>query len=144
MQEEKTAVNGSRPIVQMFWEFIPLPFIGTAFAYCVMLYLLSSVSSFPAPSPFTFFDKVVHFFLFAGLSTLVAMGLHQARHQYSSKMQILIPVSFSVIYGLSDEIHQLIVPFREFSMGDIAADAVGATAAATGLFLVHQWKKLKR
>jgi VanZ family protein len=126
------------------WNFIPFPFFGTVLLYCILLFSLSSVSSFPAPSPFAFFDKIVHFFLFAGLSTVIALGLQQAKHQYSSKMLLLIPVSFSVLYGLSDEIHQLAVPLRQFSAGDIAADAVGATFAACFFLLVHQWKKLKR
>lgn len=144
MQEEDTKIGSSHLKVQSPREFVPLPFVAVALVYCAMLYVLSSISSFPVPSPFSFFDKIVHFFLFAGLSAVVTMGLYQARHQYSSKMLILIPVSFSFLYGLSDEIHQLAVPLREFSVGDLAADAVGAATAATALFLLHQRRKLKR
>ncbi len=141
MQEEKH--EGSE-LKHTLWDFIPLPFVGAVLVYCGFLYALSSVSTFPVPSPFSFFDKIVHFFLFGGLSAVVAAGLYQARHEYSTRTLLLIPISFSMLYGLSDEIHQLAVPHRIFSMGDFAADAVGALAAALVLMLVFQKRRLKR
>ncbi len=126
------------------WEFIPAPFLAATLAYCLLLYFLSSVSSFPISSPFRHFDKVVHFCLYAGLSATVAMGLHRARREYSAKVLFLIPVGFSIIYGLNDEVHQLFVKYRTFEVGDIAVDAVGAAAAAAFLLFVYRRNKSKR
>jgi len=121
------------------------PFLAATLIYCAMIFLLSSISSFPvSPPQISFFDKIVHFLLFAGLSALVAVGLYQARHCYSPKLLFFIPVSFSLVYSISDEIHQVSVPLREFSLGDLVADATGAAAAAGVLLFVHHWKKLKR
>jgi VanZ family protein len=102
------------------------------------------VSSFPISSPFDHFDKIAHFCLYAGLSATVAMGLHRARREYSAKVLFIIPVGFSIIYGLNDEVHQLFVDYRTFAAGDIAADAVGAAAAAAFLLFVYRRKKSKR
>ena len=144
MGEEKTEAGVSSADSSLLENFFPLPFLLATLVYCAVVFWLSSISSFPVPSPFSFFDKIVHFFLFAGLSTLVALGLHRARHRYSVKMLILIPILFSILYGFSDEIHQLSVPWRNFSAGDLAADASGAMAAAVILLLVNRVRKTRR
>ena len=116
-------------------SFIPAPFIGATLAYCIFLYYLSSQSSFPFESPFAAFDKIVHMCLFGGLSAMVAMGLHRAKHAYSAAALVLIPVAFSTLYGLTDEAHQLFVASRMFAVGDLAANALGSTIAA--LLVLH-------
>jgi len=144
VRENKNQISIQETKYNLFWDFIPLPFLIGVLIYCGLLYGLSSISSFSVPSPFSFFDKIVHFFLFAGLSAVVALGLYQARHRYSPKMLFFIPVSFSMLYGLTDEIHQLTVPHRIFSAADLAANAVGASAAAAILLFLHQWKKYRQ
>jgi VanZ family protein len=37
------------------------------------------------------------------------------------------------VYGITDEVHQLFVPFRESSWQDWLADTVGATIVAVGV-----------
>jgi len=39
----------------------------------------------------------------------------------------LISITLSVSYSLIDEIHQIFVPFRSFSMGDLIKDIIGIT-----------------
>jgi VanZ family protein len=126
------------------WDFIPMPYLTAIFAYCAFLYYLSSISSFPIEPPFEYFDKLVHFCLYSGLSAVVAVGLQQARHRYSAKMLMMIPVAFSALYGITDEVHQLFVPSRTFSIGDMLFDAFGALAAAAFLLVVYRWRKLQK
>lgn len=143
---ERNETSNVKPSTRLsfLWEFISAPFFAATVAYCLFLYFLSSVSSFPISSPFKHFDKVVHFCLYAGLSGTVAMGLHRARHRYSAKALFIIPVGFSIIYGLNDEVHQLFVNYRTFAVGDIAADAAGAVAAAAFLLFVYRRGKSNR
>ena len=122
-------------------DFIPVPYLAATIAYCAFLYYLSSVSSFPVEPPFEHFDKVVHFCLYSGLSAVVAVGLQHASHRYSVRMLIIIPVAFSALYGMTDEIHQLFVPSRNFAIGDMIADAIGALAAATLFLFFYRWKR---
>jgi VanZ family protein len=50
-------------------------------------------------------------------------------------------VLIAVAYGLSDELHQLFVPEREFDLKDLAADAIGAGATAVALWT---WSIIRR
>ena len=43
---------------------------------------------------------------------------------------VLAAVGFSVAYGVTDELHQLLVPGRSAALADVAADAAGASLAA--------------
>jgi VanZ family protein len=68
--------------------------------------------------------------LFGGLSATVALGLHRAQRRYSALALVIVPAAFSTLYGLTDEAHQLFVVSRTFAVGDLIADAFGATLAA--------------
>ena len=144
MPEDETSNRGTAYTRTSLWGFIPMPYLAATLGYCVFLYYLSSVSSFPVDPPFEYFDKLVHFCLYSGLTAVVAVGLQQARHKYSAKMLIMIPVAFSALYGVTDEVHQLFVPSRTFAPGDMLADAFGALAAAVLLLLVYRWRRLQK
>jgi len=128
--------NGGRAIgtAEFLREYFPLFFLVPTIAYCGIIFYLSSIPSFPFPPPFPYFDKVVHFFEFGGLGMLAIAGLRWATHEFSMKTRFLVPVVFCLLYGLSDETHQLFVEGRTFDLTDIAADVAGAACAAA-LFL---------
>ncbi|MBI5118835.1 VanZ family protein [Candidatus Poribacteria bacterium] len=121
-----------------------MPFLVATIAYCVLLFYLSSVPSFPLSEPFKHFDKLVHFCLFGGLSATIAAGLRRARREYAYTTLFALPVGFSVLYGLSDEIHQLFVPNRTFTAADLIADALGAIAAAALMLLLYHRRNNRR
>jgi VanZ family protein len=125
-------------------RLISMPFLCAAIAYCALLFYLSSVSSFPFPEPFKYFDLVVHFCLFGGLSATVTVALRRAEHEYAYRTMFAVPVGFSVLYGLSDEIHQLFVPYRTFAVRDLAADVLGAIAAASFFVLIYYIRNGRR
>lgn len=70
-------------------------------------------------------QNFLHIPLFAGLafSWLYALKKHL---RYTLLIQALIAFAISVIYGITDELHQMVVPGRYASATDIALDAVGA------------------
>lgn len=54
----------------------------------------------------------------------------------------LLTLWTTTLYGISDEIHQLFVPHREFSVRDIVADFAGAVLAV-GIFCLISFLKTR-
>jgi VanZ family protein len=46
------------------------------------------------------------------------------------KQVFILAIIFSILYALSDEIHQFFVPGREFDLWDLAADSLGIVLVA--------------
>ena len=63
-----------------------------------------------------------------------------------NKDLLILGIIISILYGISDEIHQLYVPGRYFAFGDILLDSVGILFASLIYTLIFQTKmvKLKR
>jgi len=106
-------------------------------AYCVFIYLQSSYPSPEVLPSFEFSDKLMHFGAYAVLGIL----FYRAYQTLPLKTIIQSIVLFSMIsaslYGVSDEIHQSFVPYRDGSFGDVMADVLGAVC---GVYLYHRWQ----
>ena len=69
------------------------------------------------------FAKIYHFivfFLFAFFLLMSIKGNRKIKISY-----IIITLTASVLYAISDEIHQIFVPLRNASIGDVLTDALG-------------------
>ncbi|GAB4539617.1 MAG: hypothetical protein Fur0020_08560 [Thermodesulfovibrionia bacterium] len=88
-----------------------------------LIYYLSSISGHRLPHLMNGFDKLIHFLIYAILSALIYLSLNKTGLK---RYLILQSFLFTVIYGISDEIHQLYVPLRDASIGDMIADSFGA------------------
>lgn len=94
------------------------------------IFWLSSLPGDEVPLPgFLFSDKAAHFLAYALLGTLIGLR-HAWRRRPAAAAMTVDPKGLLVgmLYGVSDELHQLFVPLRQFSVGDIAADALGVIA----------------
>lgn len=110
--------------------------------YCGFLFLLSSDTNpptFELPWHVLGLDKVIHAMLYAGLGAIVSLGIRRSGRPVSPWAQCFFPVLFALLYGISDEIHQLYVPNRNFDLGDVLADVAGASLAQTGLCYAY-WR----
>lgn len=95
----------------------------------------------PKPPSWSFsVDKVVHFFLFAGLSFLMLRYRHLKQGRWDGMMIFAIVVIASLYGGLMEAV-QLAVPGREFNLVDLVADVLGALA---GNFIYVRFVKLKK
>jgi VanZ family protein len=123
-------VTGSGP------AFLWIP----VFFYMAFLFALSSIRYPPEPpGAFAFVsDKTVHVLLYAGLSALVVRALAGGWRRTVKGTAASLAVAISVLYGATDEIHQHFVPPREMDGIDLAADAAGATLAASALYLASR------
>lgn len=85
-------------------------------------------------------DKILHM---CEYSILGALSYRACRHGASglvSRHAVLAAVIGSALYGVSDETHQLFVPFREADVLDLVADAFGSTLGAWGWRLMERHK----
>ncbi len=69
-------------------------------------------------------DKIIHFVEYGILSLLVYNAFKQ--HSFFNKDVIFYSIMFSFIYAITDEVHQIFIPFREFSVYDLIADFIGS------------------
>ncbi|MCK4649117.1 VanZ family protein [bacterium] len=110
----------------------------------VILYagLIFTVSSFPLPPPkveIPFIDKLIHLIEYGILGFLFYRALRVSR---LAKQVFILAIIFSVLYALSDEIHQYFVPGRKFDFWDLAADSLGIVLVAR--YLKHKAALVKK
>ncbi|OGB68234.1 MAG: hypothetical protein A2Y94_15970, partial [Caldithrix sp. RBG_13_44_9] len=94
----------------------------------VGLFILSSIPQLNPPDlGFKIQDKFYHFVFYAVFGYLVARSFFLLKFsQLFQRYYLVFAIVFSAVYGLSDEIHQYYIPGRFCSLGDFAADGLGA------------------
>jgi VanZ family protein len=109
--------------------------------YCAFIFYLSSLSG-GFISGFRLNDKLAHLLLYSGLGLVFSNFLYNLKPELSVIKSGLITFLFIILYGLSDEIHQMSVPGRNFSLLDLLTDAVGGTAGWLFLFFIQLGRDL--
>lgn len=79
------------------------------------------------------FRSIAHFLEYCGLAAL----LYNAFLQTFDKPGILPSFAVSVLYCISDEIHQIFIPGRAFQVSDILVDAAGSAAGLIGCICIY-------
>jgi len=62
---------------------------------------------------------------YALLGVLFLRAFKTSRIKNNVKLMVILSVVLSSLYGVSDEIHQYFVPFREADLLDVLADTLG-------------------
>ena len=101
-----------------------------AAAWAGVIFWLSSRRTLPGPE-LPYFDKVAHFGAYAVLGGLLAFATDRSR------VTVIVAVALGLLYGASDEIHQMFVPGRSPDVLDWAADAAGVITAC---YLYTRWR----
>jgi VanZ family protein len=105
--------------------------------------LIFGISSIPHPPdlPSAIGDKGGHAILYFGLGAVMVRALAGGWTQPVTLKVAAAAVVYSTVYGVTDELHQALVPPRVVEAADLAADAIGAALAAAGLFA---WSRRRR
>ena len=103
--------------------------------WMAVIFCLSSISDLPSPSLFSAQDKLAHILVFGVLGFLFSRSF-RPHDEDSLFTRVLLVTLMVALYGGLDELHQMFVPGREASLGDVAADTAGGFLA--GLFF---WKR---
>lgn len=110
---------------------------------CILYYaFITLISAIPGSTwsgviqqPFTHFDKVVHFFLYAFLGMVLARALSWEEYYHHLKKRWYLYFAFLIpLVALIDEVHQFFVPNRSMHFIDWLADISGALCG--GLFYI--------
>lgn len=105
------------------------------------IFTLSSFAlAVPLVSRFPFRDKGVHFCIYTALAFLI---IRAARISWPSRSALRVAVFgafMTILWGLSDELHQAFVPGRSADVMDWLADALGALTAASASLI---WWRLR-
>jgi VanZ family protein len=78
-------------------------------------------------------DKAAHVVEFGVLSAIITW---MAARRTRTAQAMAIGVAGSVLYGLTDELHQALVPGRDPALDDLLADIAGAAAGALAAALL--------
>ncbi len=95
-----------------------------ALGYSGIIFYVSGLPSSGEPLPFPHADKLIHAIEYSILGFLFSRALKGTTPLAKGGIFIRCVV-FCVLFGLSDELHQMFVPTREADLGDVVADAVG-------------------
>ena len=116
------------------------------FIYCLLIYIQSSYPSFEHTSQVLFLDKFLHLTAYAVLGALFFRAYQTLPIGSRHKILILISILSSSIYGLSDELHQYFVPYRQADGLDALANMIGSIIGVLlyqFLFRNHTMDELK-
>jgi VanZ family protein len=102
-----------------------------AILWATALFGGSSLSGDELPAVTTYFwDKFLHAAAFGILALLVERSFHhQDRFPRLRRNSIAAACLCPVLYGVTDEYHQMFVPGRDTTAADVVADGVGALLA---------------
>jgi len=114
--------------MQMLWYWMPVALYAGAIFYLsaqphpeeqLPSFLLKEVS-----------DKVLHLLEYSVLGALCYRAFRWGLNGQVAARALIIAIVAASLYGLTDEVHQLFVPFRESSWLDWLADTIGAAIGA--------------
>jgi VanZ family protein len=115
-------------IAQVFWYWLPVVL------YAGAIYFWSSQSHPEEQLPSFLLkdvsDKVLHAVEYSILSLLCYRAFRWAAGPTVARRAVVLAIVTASVYGLTDEAHQLFVPFRESSWQDWLADTIGAVIGA--------------
>jgi VanZ family protein len=122
----------NRP-AQRFWLWTPVAL------YMAGIFTVSSLSEPPMPSDVS--DVSLHGASYFGLTLLLIRALAGNRWSGVTMAALTMAWLMAAAYGVTDECHQSLVPNRHADVRDVAADAIGALAAAV---VVGAWSIIRR
>lgn len=121
-------------MVQVFWYWLPVVL------YAGVIFYMSSLSHPEEQLPSLLFkevsDKVLHAVEYAVLGGLCYRAFRWGVNGQVASHALLFAIVTASLYGMTDETHQLFVPFRESSWQDWLADTAGAAIGALSWRLV--------
>jgi VanZ family protein len=113
---------------QVLWYWAPVAlYAGTIFFLSAQSHPEEQLPSFLLEGVS---DKVLHAVEYSILSLLCYRAFRWAAGPAVARQAVVLAIVTASVFGLTDEVHQLFVPFRESSWQDWLADTIGAVIGA--------------
>ena len=105
-------------------------------AFCIFIYVQSSHPSPEDLPSFRFMDKMLHVAAYAVLAILFYRAYQTLQIRHNPRLLMWLSILSASLYGISDEIHQYFVPFRDADIFDGIANIIGAFI---GVLVYQTW-----
>ena len=116
-----------------------------AFSYMLLIFFLSSRSSFPlSPPSIPYIDKIFHLVEFAVLGYLLVRAFLHSNNPGLQKYALLLAIVITILFGLTDELHQFFVPLRQGDFFDLISDSLGAVIGSFGALWINRDSLIKK
>lgn len=97
---------------------------GPVIIWCVLIFYLSSIPQLKAARD-PFWDEIIRSILHLLIYAFLFILLFRAINAEKKEKDYFWPVALSILYALSDELHQALVPTRTFEFKDLIIDVTG-------------------
>ena len=104
-----------------------------ALAWAGVIFMLSSQPVLPSPPGVN--DKLAHAVAYGVLAAGCLLGATAGYWQRVTRGTVGLALLLAVVYGASDEFHQIFVPGRTPDLADLLADTIGASIVLGALWL---------
>ena len=126
-----TLCNAQSRIIFKYW----LPPLGWA----LLIFDFSSKSFENLTLPFEHLDKLIHAGEYGVLCLLLYRAFIHTQRRWCREKAVMLSILLCMLYGISDEIHQMFIPMRTPDVLDFLADSMGAGLSHIGLWSVRSF-----
>ncbi|MBD3288396.1 teicoplanin resistance protein VanZ [candidate division KSB1 bacterium] len=107
-----------------------LKFQFPALLWALAIFVQSSIPSLSPPSiGISAEDKIAHAIVFAILGYLITRAFYFSENDSLRRNAVILGIIIGLLYGISDEVHQMFVPGRYPEVWDVVADFTGVLLA---------------
>jgi len=118
-----------------------LKYLDPAFVMA-LIFALSHHPQLPHSDIVPYYDKFLHVVAYAVLAAAWVFAFKTGHENRPGRVRIFAAaLAIAVLYGVSDEYHQMFVPGRSCEAADVLADALGAATGAWAWVAIKPMKK---
>lgn len=107
-----------------------LRYIVPVLAWAFLIFIVSSIPGTVIPRLFSREEILFHFSVYAVLGWLIVRALKNYYPGLQCLRCIYLAALLGLIYAVSDEFHQLFVPYRSASVLDVSVDGIGVVTGS--------------
>ncbi len=116
------------------------------YVYAAIIFYLSSLRFGPLPSNILIHGMdlvdpkrvILHVIEYSGLGYLLYRAFINSERKLFYENAFMLAVLFGLFYGITDEIHQALIPTREMSFWDVFSDGFGSMVGAVIPFRINK------